>query len=104
MTTSETNRLRSTVVWGAVNNMMFAVVGGALTFIQFLVVLRLVGPEQIGLYAMASVFANTVESISEFGVGDRLIQRHADRFQNSYNTPPPPHFSFPPPLPTPISL
>ncbi len=94
MTTSETNRLRSTVVWGAVNNMMFAVVGGALTFIQFLVVLRLVGPEQIGLYAMASVFANTVESISEFGVGDRLIQRDADRFQDSYNVAATAHFLF----------
>ncbi|MEP6717131.1 MAG: oligosaccharide flippase family protein, partial [Terriglobia bacterium] len=91
-TAHEPDKLRRTVVWGAVNNLIFAVVGGALTFGQFVLVLRLVGPAQIGLYAMASVFATTIESISEFGIGDRLIQRDAEGFHESYSVAATAHF------------
>ena len=80
----QSDRLRGTVVRGALINLTFAVVGGSLTFLQFLLVVRWVGPAEIGLYALASAFATALESISDFGIGDRLIQRDDDRLQESY--------------------
>jgi len=85
-------KLPMTVVWGAMINVGLAVVGGALTFLQFLLVVRLAGPAEIGLYAMASVFATTLESVSDFGIGDRLIQRDADRLHESYSVAATAHF------------
>jgi O-antigen/teichoic acid export membrane protein len=77
--------LKRKVVHGAVNNLAFAAAGSILTYLQALFVMRMLGPEQIGIYAMAAVVAITVDFVSDFGIGDRLVQQDQGDLKHSYD-------------------
>jgi O-antigen/teichoic acid export membrane protein len=66
--------LKRQVALGAASNLLFAAGGGVLAFVQFMIVVRLVTPEDIGLFAVAAAVALTIELLSDFGIGDRLVQ------------------------------
>lgn len=76
--------LKRKVVHGTVNNLAFAAAGSTLTYLQALFVMRMLGPEQIGIYAMAAVVAITVDFVSDFGIGDRLVQQDQGDLKHSY--------------------
>jgi len=56
-----------------------------LQYLQALFVMRILGPEQIGIYAMAAVVAVSVDFISDFGIGDRLVQQDDEDLRSSYD-------------------
>jgi O-antigen/teichoic acid export membrane protein len=70
---------------GALNNLLFGAIGAGLTILQFVVVTRLAGPEEIGLFTIAAAFGIMVENIADFGFGDRIIQGAPERLQESYD-------------------
>ena len=78
--------LSSRVVFGAITNVVFAVAGGLLTFLQFMLVVRLAGPEQIGLFAIASAVSATMESLSDFGFADSIIRHDPEHLHDAYST------------------
>ena len=78
-------KLKQAVARGAVSNLLFAGAGGSLTYLQLIVVMRILGPAEIGLFALASAIALAMESLSDFGIGDRLIQQGAEDLQESYD-------------------
>ncbi len=55
--------------------MIFAGAGGVLAFLQWFCAVRLLGPRELGEFAVAAAFASTLEFISDFGIGDRLVQQ-----------------------------
>jgi len=80
-----TRPLKTVVARGAINNLIFAGGGSVLSYVQALIVMRIVGPDQIGLFAIGSAVALTMESVSDFGIGDRLVQEDGRRLQQTYN-------------------
>lgn len=60
---------------GALSNGLFAVLGGLLTILQSLLAMRILGPREMGEFAVAAAIAATLELISDFGIGDRLVQQ-----------------------------
>lgn len=78
-------QLKQMAVRGAVHNLLFSGAGSVLTYLQALFVMRLLGPDQIGIYAMAAVVGISVDFISDFGIGDRLVQQDSENLRNYYD-------------------
>lgn len=78
--------LKRTVAVGAVNNLLFAAGGSALTYLQTVLAIRVLDPSQIGIFAMASAVAYTIEWISDFGVGDRLVREEHEDLQECFHS------------------
>ncbi|MEK7995056.1 MAG: oligosaccharide flippase family protein [Planctomycetota bacterium] len=71
---------------GLVTNLLFSCAGGLVTLLQIVLVPRLLGPELIGLFGLASAFGMAFEAFSDFGVGDKLVQDKTDDLRASYQT------------------
>jgi O-antigen/teichoic acid export membrane protein len=78
--------LKQKVARGAVNNLVFAGIGSGLSYLQVILVMRILGPAEIGLFALASAIVMTLDPLSDFGIGDRLIQQDATDLQESYES------------------
>jgi O-antigen/teichoic acid export membrane protein len=78
--------LKRILVFGAFNNVFFAGLGGVLTLAQLLLTLRFVEPRDMGEFAVAAAFALTLEFISDFGIGDRLIQQDTVPLRHAFQT------------------
>lgn len=83
---AQPHALKRIVATGALSNLVFAAMGSAVTYLQSIIAIRILGPEQIGLYAMASAIAVTLEWVSDFGIGDQLIQEDDANFQDKFDT------------------
>jgi PST family polysaccharide transporter len=77
--------IRQQFAAGAMHNLVFGALGGGVTLLQFVLVFRLAGPEQVGLFTIAAAFGLMLESISDFGIGDRLVQRESGELQDAYD-------------------
>lgn len=75
--------LKRNIVLGAMNNTVFAAAGGTLMLLQAVLVIRLLGPRDMGEFAVAAAFATTLEFISDFGIGDCLVQQSDDTVQEA---------------------
>ena len=78
--------LKRILVFGAFNNVFFAGLGGVLTLAQLLLTLRFVAPRDMGEFAVAAAFALTLEFISDFGIGDRLVQQDTLPLRDAFQT------------------
>jgi len=78
--------LKQKVAHGAVNNLLFAGIGSGLSYLQVILVMRILGPAEIGLFALASAIVLALDPLSDFGIGDRLIQQDATDLQESYES------------------
>jgi O-antigen/teichoic acid export membrane protein len=76
--------MKRTIVLGALNNTVLAAAGGVLALLQSVLVIRLLSPRQMGEFAVAAAFASTLEFISDFGIGDRLVQQDNLSVRDSY--------------------
>lgn len=78
--------MKRVVATGAMNNLALAALSSSLQYLQALIAMRILGPEQIGLFAMAAAIAVTLEWVSDFGIGDQLIQESDADFQAKFDT------------------
>ncbi len=83
---ARTHSLKRVVAAGAMNNLVLAALGSSLTYLQAVIAMRILGPEQIGLFGMASAIAITLEWVSDFGIGDQLIQEDGADYRAKFDT------------------
>ena len=78
--------VKRTLVFGAFNNVFFAAMGGVLAFAQLLLAMHFLDGRDMGQFAVAAVFAVTLEFLSDFGIGDRLVQQDDIRLRRAFHT------------------
>ena len=80
------------VMRGTLHNLVFAAAGSSLTYLQTILILRWLGPSEIGIFAIASVIAVTVDFVSDFGIADRVVLEHDEGMAESYDVAATVHF------------
>lgn len=75
---------RAKAASGAVTNVLFSGAGGAVTLVQLVLLPRMLGPDVIGLFALATGLGVTVEALADLGVGDKLVQDRTEDLEKSY--------------------